>query len=63
MGENNYEKAFMVMVALREPLDAFFDVVMVMAEDPAIRSNRLALMTRLVSIFTKIADFSKLQNA
>ncbi len=51
------------MVPLREPLDGFFSGVMVMADDPALRANRLALMKRLVSLFAQIADFSKLQNA
>jgi glycyl-tRNA synthetase beta subunit len=36
---------------------------MVMADDPALRANRLALIKRLVNLFARIADFSKLQNA
>lgn len=59
----SYRQALESMVPLREPLDGFFSGVMVMAEDPALRANRLALMKRLVGLFTKIADFSKLQNA
>ena len=58
-----YQEALESMVPLREPLDVFFKGVMVMAEDPALKANRLALMKRLVSMFEKIADFSKLQNA
>ena len=58
-----YREALESMVPLREPLDGFFNGVMVMAEDPALKTNRLALMKRLVSLFEKIADFSKLQNA
>jgi glycyl-tRNA synthetase beta chain len=58
-----YREALESMVTLREPLDGFFKGVMVMAEDPALKANRLALMKRLVSMFEKIADFSKLQNA
>ncbi len=58
-----YRQALESMVPLREPLDGFFNGVMVMAEDPALRTNRLALMKRLVSLFAQIADFSKLQNA
>ncbi len=57
-----YRQALESMVPLREPLDGFFSGVMVMAEDPALRANRLALMKRLVSLFAKIADFSKLQH-
>jgi glycyl-tRNA synthetase beta chain len=44
-------------------LDAFFGAVMVMADDPALRANRLALMQTVVNLFSPIADFSKLQNA
>jgi glycyl-tRNA synthetase beta chain len=62
-GEHEYEKALSAMAPLREPLDAFFTGVMVMAEDAALRANRLSLMKRLVSEFSRIADFSKLQNA
>src|SRR5439155_1192390 len=57
-----YRQALESMVPLREPLDGFFNGVMVMAEDPALRANRLALMRRLVGLFAQIADFSKLQN-
>jgi len=62
-GERSYDQALSAMVPLREPLDAFFTGVMVMAEDAALRANRLSLMKRLVSEFSRIADFSKLQNA
>lgn len=58
-----YRQALESMVGLREPLDGFFNGVMVMAEDPSLRNNRLALMKRLVGMFSQIADFSKLQNA
>ncbi len=58
-----YGLALTSMAPLREPLDAFFTGVMVMAEDPAVRTNRLALLRRLVQVFSQIADFSKLQNA
>ena len=59
----NHAGALAAIVPLREPLDAFFTGVMVMAEDPGLRANRLALMQSLVHLFTPIADFSKLQNA
>ena len=45
---------------LREPVDAFFDAVMVMAEDPALRRNRLALLERLSDRFLAVADISHL---
>jgi glycyl-tRNA synthetase beta chain len=58
-----YAAALESMVPLREPLDQFFDGVMVMADDSVLRANRLALLTRVVNLFLRIADFSKLQNA
>ena len=50
-----------LLAELREPVDAFFDQVMVMAEDPAVRDNRLALLTFLRDLFLNVADISLLQ--
>ncbi|ANN70989.1 glycine--tRNA ligase subunit beta [Bordetella bronchialis] len=44
----------------REPVDAFFADVMVMADDPAVRANRLALLGRLHGLMNKVADISRL---
>jgi glycyl-tRNA synthetase beta chain len=41
-------------------VDAFFDGVMVMAENPAVRANRLALLAALARLFTETADLSRL---
>jgi len=49
-----------VLAGLREPVDAFFDGVMVMADDAAIKGNRLALLARLRSLFLRLADVSRL---
>ncbi|GAB4361135.1 MAG: glycine--tRNA ligase subunit beta [Immundisolibacter sp.] len=49
------------LVTLREPVDAFFDTVMVMTEDVAVRRNRLALLTGLHRLFLGVADLSRLQ--
>jgi glycyl-tRNA synthetase beta chain len=54
-----YDEALTTLAALREPVDRYFDSVMVMDEDPAIRANRLAQLTRLKSLFDRIADFSQ----
>ena len=51
-------KALHEMAALRGPVDAFFDQVMVMAEDPALRNNRLALLSDIAGLFGAVADFS-----
>jgi glycyl-tRNA synthetase beta chain len=52
-----YLKTFAV---LKAPVDAFFDSIMVMAEDPALRRNRLALLADLRSEMNRVADISKL---
>ncbi|GBF75432.1 glycine--tRNA ligase subunit beta [Paenibacillus sp. 598K] len=48
------------LAALREPITAYFDQVMVMAEDPAVRANRLGLLAEMAAAIRPIADFSKL---
>jgi glycyl-tRNA synthetase beta chain len=52
--------ALAVLAGLREPVDNFFDDVMVMTEDEKIRGNRLALLSRLRSLFLNMADISRL---
>lgn len=56
----NYTVLLSEYAHLREPLDAFFENVMVMAGDDALRVNRLALLNRFVSTLEAFADFSKL---
>jgi glycyl-tRNA synthetase beta chain len=46
--------------ALRGPVDAFFDEVLVNAEDAAVRANRLALLSRIREATGRVADFSKI---
>jgi glycyl-tRNA synthetase beta chain len=48
------------LAELRGPVDRFFDEVLVMAENPAIRANRLALLNNTLALFYRIADISKL---
>ena len=50
------------LAGLREPVDAFFDDVMVMAEDATLRANRLALLDRLQGLFLQVADIGLLQS-
>jgi glycyl-tRNA synthetase beta chain len=45
---------------LRVPVDKLFDDVLVMAEDPAVRRNRLGLLSDTLALFYRIADISKL---
>jgi glycyl-tRNA synthetase beta chain len=59
--KGDYENALRELSVLREPVDAFFDSVMVMAEDAAIRNNRLALLEQMSALFLRAADLSRLQ--
>lgn len=52
------QSALLIIATLRGTVDSFFDDVMVMAEDEALRNNRLALLASISDIFSKIADFS-----
>jgi glycyl-tRNA synthetase beta chain len=56
----NYAAAVREMASLRAPVDAFFDHVMVMAEDPGVRARRLALLQAIVNEFSSVADFSEI---
>jgi len=58
--EKNYEGCLAAMVTLRNPVDAFFDKVMVMTENRKLRDNRLALIKETVDLFSAIADFSQI---
>jgi glycyl-tRNA synthetase beta chain len=55
-----YQDALEAIAGLRKSVDQFFDGVMVMAENEAVRSNRLALLAELLREFTTVADFSEL---
>jgi len=57
---SEYEQALNQLAELREPVDAFFDNVMVMDDDEAVRNNRIALLNNLRGLFMQIADLSKL---
>jgi glycyl-tRNA synthetase beta chain len=55
-----YQEALEEIAGLRKVVDNFFEGVMVMAEDEAVRKNRLALLAEVLREFTTIADFSEL---
>jgi len=55
-----YAASLELLAGLRKPVDDFFDSVMVMDEDSALRANRLALLFRLKALFDRIADLSVL---
>jgi len=60
MANNAFDQALVEIASLKDAVDRFFDGVMVMAEDAAIRGNRLALLGQIAALFGKFADFSKL---
>ncbi len=55
-----YLEALLLLSTVREPLDRFFDKVMVMVDDEKVRANRLALLRTLLKEFSTIADFSEI---
>ncbi|MGD8443490.1 MAG: glycine--tRNA ligase subunit beta [Desulfobacterales bacterium] len=55
-----FDRALVEIASLRDAVDAFFDGVMVMADDTAVRRNRLALLGLIATLFSEFADFSKL---
>ncbi len=60
MTQKKYLDALQLIATIRETVDAFFDSVMVMAEDMNVRQNRLTLLSEIASLFTNFADFSKI---
>ncbi len=58
--KGEYTSALKLLAGLKEPIDSFFDKVLVMSEDTAVRENRIALLKALVSLFDKVAKFSKI---
>ena len=60
MAQGDYAGALTALARLREPVDGFFNDVMVMADDPAIRANRLKLLQDLSLLMNGVADISQL---
>ncbi|PPE69075.1 glycine--tRNA ligase subunit beta [Caldimonas thermodepolymerans] len=56
----DYAVSLQALAALKAPVDAFFDTVMVNAEDPALRANRLGLLATLHAAMNRVADLSRL---
>lgn len=60
VAKENYTEALCMLAGLRDAVDAFFDGVMVMADEPLTRQNRLALLDRLAGLMNQVADLSRL---
>jgi len=58
----DYAGALMRLAALRDPVDLFFDKVMVMVDDEMLRASRLRLLRQIRELFLNVADFSRLQS-
>ena len=59
-GDGDFEAALLMLASLKQPVDRFFDEVLVNADDPAVRSNRLGLLSSLHEPMNRIANLSKL---
>ncbi len=58
--QRRYLEAFRALAFLKEPVDAFFDGVLVMTDNLEVRANRLALLVRISQTFLRLADFSRI---
>ena len=61
--ETRYFPAFQALATLSPAIASFFDDVLVMAEDPEVRANRLALLARLDALFSEVGDLSQIESA
>lgn len=59
---HQYKQALHKLAGLRRPVDTFFDDVMVMDKDERLKANRIALLTKIDALFTRVADLSRLQS-
>lgn len=57
----DYAQGLKALAVLRNPVDDFFENVMVMSDDPSLQNNRLALLKQLQSLFLRVADIAQLQ--
>ena len=58
--QGHFDRALLDIASLRDPVDAFFDGVLVMAKEKRIRKNRLSLLREIANLFAEFADFSKI---
>ncbi len=63
LSQGLYSEALQQLAVLHEPVDQFFDDVMVMCDDENLRQNRLALLSSLSGLFLRVADLSRLQTS
>lgn len=63
LAKRQFESALLELAPLKQPVDAFFEGVMVMVDDEKVRSQRLRLLMTIEDLFRSMADFSKLQSS
>lgn len=63
LDKSDYGSALSAMLAFKAPVDAFFNDVMVMAEDENVRANRLNLLTAISALFLRVGDISKMHSS
>jgi glycyl-tRNA synthetase beta chain len=63
IAKKDYPEALKVMLRMKQPVDAFFDEVMVMADNPEVRQNRLNLLTAIGELILQVGDISKMQQS
>jgi len=63
LAHGQYTESLQKLATLRDPVDQFFDDVMVMCDDDNLRQNRLALLSSLSGLFLQVADLSRLQTS
>lgn len=61
LADEDFEGAMAALAKLREPVDAFFEAVVVNADDDIVRRNRLVLLSRIRAVADSVADFSRLE--
>jgi glycyl-tRNA synthetase beta chain len=60
ISQGDYAGVLTELAGLRMPVDAFFEAVLVMAEDEKVRANRLSLLAEISTLFHDVADFSRI---
>lgn len=60
LASNKYAQALTALADLRDPIDRFFEDILIMDKDQAVKENRLRLLNRFVSAFAQVADFGKM---
>ncbi len=62
IGKKDYDKALDILTSLKEPIDRYFEKVMVMVEDESLKNNRLGLLRKIYDIMMKVCDLSQIVN-